>query len=161
MYVAGYSFYLLNNIFTSHWGFQNFSSRPPWRAKQMEVNNGKFDEFAKEVRDFRDFRDWPLIILMIQVSAHYNADPYNMLSQLKKMNLKNIKVAYNKDKSKSNKSRWILQIWQLFLQTPYNCSYIQRWNISALQRPLYFILPIIHIIQPCKELFALLEFRSG
>jgi len=87
MYVAGYSFYLLNNIFTSHWGFQNFSSRPPWRAKQMEVNNGKFDEFAKEV------------------SAHYNADPYNMLSQLKKMNLKNIKVAYNKDKSKSNKSR--------------------------------------------------------
>ena len=57
MYVAGYSFYLLNNIFTSHWGFQNFSSRPPWRAKQMEVNNGKFDEFAKEVRDFRDFRD--------------------------------------------------------------------------------------------------------
>ena len=49
MYVAGYSFYLLNNIFTSHWGFQNFSSRPPWRARQMEVNNGKFDEFAKEV----------------------------------------------------------------------------------------------------------------
>ena len=42
---------------------------------------------------------------MIQVSAHYNADPYNMLSQLKKMNLKNIKVAYNKDKSKSNKTR--------------------------------------------------------
>ena len=49
MYVAGYSFYLLNNIFTSHWGFQNFSSRPPWRARQMEVNNAKFDEFAKEV----------------------------------------------------------------------------------------------------------------
>merc|ERR1712244_42136 len=23
MYVAGYSFYLLNNVFTSHWGFQN------------------------------------------------------------------------------------------------------------------------------------------
>ena len=49
MYVAGYSFYLLNNIFTSHWGFQNFSSRPPWRARQMEANNAKFDEFAKEV----------------------------------------------------------------------------------------------------------------
>jgi len=44
----------------------------------MEVNNGKFDEFAKEV------------------SAHYNADPYNMLSQLKKMNLKNIKVNFKK-----------------------------------------------------------------
>lgn len=78
MYVAGYSFYLLNNVFTSHWGFQNFSSRPPWRARQMEINNGKFDEFAKEV------------------SAHYNADPYNMLSQLKKMNLKNIKVNFKK-----------------------------------------------------------------
>ena len=49
MYVAGYNFYLLNNIFTSHWGFQTFSSRPVWRAKQMESNNAKFDEFAKEV----------------------------------------------------------------------------------------------------------------
>ena len=53
MYVAGYSFYLLNNVFTSHWGFQNFSSRPPWRARQMEANNAKFDEFAKEVREWR------------------------------------------------------------------------------------------------------------
>jgi len=86
MYVAGYSFFLLNNVFTSHWGFQNFSSRPPWRARQMEVNNAKFDEFAKEV------------------SAHYNADPYNMLAQLKKMNLKNIKVAYSKDKTPKTKT---------------------------------------------------------
>ena len=53
MYVAGYSFYLLNNVFTSHWGFQNFSSRPPWRARQMEANNAKFDEFAKEVGEWR------------------------------------------------------------------------------------------------------------
>ena len=52
MYVAGYSFYLLNNVFTSHWGFQNFSSRPPWRARQMEANNAKFDEFAKDVREW-------------------------------------------------------------------------------------------------------------
>jgi hypothetical protein len=28
------------------------------------------------------------------VSAHYNADPYKMLDQLKKMNLKHVKVAY-------------------------------------------------------------------
>jgi len=85
MYVAGYSFYLLDNAFTSHWGFQTFQSRPVWRAKQMESNNAKFDEFAKEV------------------SAHYNADPYNMLSQLKKMNLKHVKVAY-KSKDKEKKS---------------------------------------------------------
>jgi len=84
MYVAGYSFYLLNNIFTSHRGFQNLSSRPVWRARQMEENNAKFDEFAKEL------------------TAHYNADPYNMLSMLKKMNLKHVKVAYkNKDKKPS------------------------------------------------------------
>merc|ERR1711974_160740 len=31
MYVAGYSFYLLNNVFTSHWGFQTYSTRPVWR----------------------------------------------------------------------------------------------------------------------------------
>ena len=49
MYVAGYSFHLLNNAFTSHWGFQSYSTRPVWRAKQMEENNAKFDEFAKEV----------------------------------------------------------------------------------------------------------------
>ena len=29
---------------------------------------------------------------MIQVSAHYNADPYNMLRKIKKMNLKNIRL---------------------------------------------------------------------
>ena len=41
--------YLLKNAFTSHWGFQSYSTRPVWRAKQMEENNAKFDEFAKEV----------------------------------------------------------------------------------------------------------------
>ena len=30
--------------------------------------------------------------LFAQVSAHYSADPYNMLDQLKKMNLKHVKV---------------------------------------------------------------------
>ena len=37
----------------------------------------------------------------IQVSAHYSADPYNMLDQLKKMNLKHVKVAYGAAKKKT------------------------------------------------------------
>ena len=49
MYVAGYSFYLLNNAFTNHWGFQSLKTRPQWRARQQEQNNARFDEFAKEV----------------------------------------------------------------------------------------------------------------
>jgi len=80
MYVAGYSFYLLNNAFTNHWGFQTLKTRPEWRARQQEKNNARFDEFAREV------------------SAHYGADPYNMLGQLKKMNLKHVKVAYGGNK---------------------------------------------------------------
>ena len=34
------------------------------------------------------------------MSAHYSADPYKMLDQLKKMNLKHIKVAYGATKKK-------------------------------------------------------------
>ena len=49
MYVAGYSFYLLNNAFATHWGFQSLKTRPVWRDRQQEINNAKFDEFAKEV----------------------------------------------------------------------------------------------------------------
>lgn len=85
MYVSGYTFHVLNNAFTSHRGFQSISSRPPWRAKQQELNNGRFDEFAKEI------------------SAHYSADPYNMLDQLKKMNLKHVKVAYAPKNKKKDK----------------------------------------------------------
>ena len=85
MYVAGWKFYILNSGFTSHWGFQSLKQRPSWRAKQSENNNHKFDEFAKEL------------------IARYGADPYNMTSKLRKMNLKNVKVAYSK-KSK-NKSK--------------------------------------------------------
>ena len=36
------------------------------------------------------------------MSAHYNADPYKMLDQLKKMNLKHIKVAYGATKKKNS-----------------------------------------------------------
>jgi len=78
MYVAGYEFYLLNNVFTNHWGFQSLKSRANWRAKQQERNNAKFDEFAKEL------------------SAHYGRDPYDMIAKLPKMNLKHIHVAYQK-----------------------------------------------------------------
>ena len=42
------------------------------------------------------------MLFWFQVSAHYNADPYKMLDQLKKMNLKHIKVAYGV--SKKNKT---------------------------------------------------------
>ena len=39
------------------------------------------------------------------MSAHYSADPYNMLDQLKKMNLKHIKVAYGgNNKKKTEKT---------------------------------------------------------
>jgi len=81
MYVAGFKFHLLNNAFTSHWGFQSLKSRPSWRAKQQEENNARFDEFAREV------------------TARYSRDPYKMLDQLKKMNLKHVKVAYGVKKN--------------------------------------------------------------
>ena len=51
MYVAGYKFFLLNNVFTSHWGFLSLSSRPQWRYKQQWANNLKFKGFAEEVRE--------------------------------------------------------------------------------------------------------------
>jgi len=57
MYVAGFKFHLLNNAFTSHWGFQSLKSRPAWRAKQQEENNARFDEFAREVRMFSHIFD--------------------------------------------------------------------------------------------------------
>ena len=37
-------------------------------------------------------------VILFQVSAHYSADPYKMLDQLKKMNLKHKKVAYGTTK---------------------------------------------------------------
>lgn len=78
MYVANYTFNVLDNAFLSHWGFQDLSQRPRWRALQQDRNNAKFDEFAKEV------------------SARYSSDPYGMLKKLARMNLKNTKVAFNK-----------------------------------------------------------------
>ena len=65
MWVAGYSFFLLNNLFTSHWGFQKSSSRPSYRRTQTEFNKGNFAKFRKEVRrlgisfdkNYTDFTD--------------------------------------------------------------------------------------------------------
>ena len=42
---------------------------------------------------------------MLQLSAHYNADPYDMLSKLKKMNLKHVKVAASTSASKNKTSK--------------------------------------------------------
>lgn len=95
MYVAGYSFQVLNNAFTSHRGFQTLKTRPAWRARQQEQNNARFVHHLKlccmyciVVHRFDEFAK--------EVSAHYGVDPYNMLQQLKKMNLKHVKVAYGK-----------------------------------------------------------------
>ena len=49
MFVAGFTFHLLDNVFTSHWGFQTSATRPAWRARQIKKNDAKFDKFAKEV----------------------------------------------------------------------------------------------------------------
>ena len=79
MFVAGYQFYVLDNAFASHWGFQSIKTRPKWRAKQQEDNNKKFDDFAREI------------------TARYGGkDPYNMIGKLKSLNLKNIHVGYGK-----------------------------------------------------------------
>ena len=81
MYVAGFKFHLLNNAFTSHWGFQvtsdppyviitrphretfqSLKSRPSWRAKQQEENNARFDEFAREVTIKKKKSQKPLLV---------------------------------------------------------------------------------------------------
>ena len=85
MYVANYSFYVLDNAFASHWGFQTLKDRPEWRARQQTLNNHKFDDFAKEI------------------SARYGRDPYDMLTKLKTLNYKNIKVAYGKSNTELEK----------------------------------------------------------
>ena len=69
MWAAGYNFFLLNNVFTSHWGFQRSSSRPPWRIKQTESNSFKFAKFCEEVMawDFFVFKLYKDFILQISV----------------------------------------------------------------------------------------------
>ena len=87
MYVAGYTFHLLNDAFTNHWGFQTIKTRPKWRARQQEANNKKFDEFAMEL------------------IAKYGRDPYGMASKLKAFNFKKTKVAYGMPDKKINAAK--------------------------------------------------------
>ena len=51
------------------------------------------------------------IVLYCQVSAHYTADPYKMLDQLKKMNLKHVKVAYGEQKKKKSTPSTSVKLW--------------------------------------------------
>ena len=39
MYVAGYKFLMLNNLFMNHWGLQKRETRPKWRQMQNLLNN--------------------------------------------------------------------------------------------------------------------------
>jgi len=64
MYVAGYQFLVLNNLFMNHWGLQKRETRPRWRQMQHLLNNRLFKGFAKEI------------------AARYNRDPYNMLEKI-------------------------------------------------------------------------------
>ena len=78
MYVAGYTFHLLTNAFTNHWGFQTTSTRSKWRAHQMEQNNRKVDGFVMEL------------------ISKYGQDPYNMAKKLKKFRFKKVRVPYGR-----------------------------------------------------------------
>eukprot|EP00095_Tigriopus_kingsejongensis_P007170 maker-scaffold211_size255937-snap-gene-1.15 protein:Tk07170 transcript:maker-scaffold211_size255937-snap-gene-1.15-mRNA-1 annotation:"n-acetyllactosaminide beta- -n-acetylglucosaminyltransferase-like" len=80
MYVSGYEFFVLNNAFTNHWGFQSIKTRPQYRAIQQMKNNARFDVFAKEL------------------NARYENDPYDMMTKLKGMNLKKAVVTYGNGK---------------------------------------------------------------
>jgi hypothetical protein len=68
MFVAGYTFHVLNNAFISHWGFQEPNTTPAWRVAQRKDNEKKFKSFAKEV------------------SARYGRDPMGIVPKLAKMN---------------------------------------------------------------------------
>ena len=49
MYMAGYTFSVLNNVFLNHWGLQKRETRPHWRQMQHFLNNRLFKGFAKEL----------------------------------------------------------------------------------------------------------------
>ena len=49
MFVAGYEFYVLNNVFLTHWGFQTKEMRPQWRSSQRSENEDKFGSFARDI----------------------------------------------------------------------------------------------------------------
>ena len=49
MFLAGYKFCVLNNLFLNHWGLQKRETRPHWRQLQHLLNNRLFKGFAKEL----------------------------------------------------------------------------------------------------------------
>jgi len=57
MFIAGYSFYVLNNAFLSHWGYSVKNSTPAWRVKQRKANELKFESFVREVSARHGGRD--------------------------------------------------------------------------------------------------------
>ena len=63
MFIAGYSFYVLNNAFLSHWGYSVKNSTPDWRVMQRKENELRFESFAREV------------------SARYGRDPLGMVKK--------------------------------------------------------------------------------
>ena len=83
MYVAGYSFLVLNNGFASHWGFQHAKDQPVWRKAQQTINEEKFEAFAKEIM------------------ARYGHDPYKMMDYIEKWKKNRLKKAEAKAKAEA------------------------------------------------------------
>ena len=79
MFMAGFNFFVLNNAFVSHWGFQVGGSPPDWRVEQRTTNEIKFVNFAKEV------------------VARYDRDPMRMLAKLRALNTTEIIHRYAKN----------------------------------------------------------------
>ncbi|XP_068085926.1 beta-1,4-glucuronyltransferase 1-like [Anabrus simplex] len=63
MYLAGWTFKVLNNAFLVHWGFQFLKQRPPWRSTQAKKNGLRLRGFIREM------------------AVKYDKDPINMLSR--------------------------------------------------------------------------------
>ena len=49
MFIGGYKFLVLNNLFMNHWGLQKRETRPLWRRLQHLLNNRLFIGFAREI----------------------------------------------------------------------------------------------------------------
>ena len=72
--MAGYSFYVMNNAFLSHWGYAAQGSTPEWRAIERKSNELLLEGFVKDP------------------SARYHQDPFGMLKKFsdKKLNITKI-----------------------------------------------------------------------
>ncbi|TRY71597.1 hypothetical protein TCAL_03378 [Tigriopus californicus] len=62
MFLAGYTFHILDNGFVLHQGYkETVSMFPEWKLEQYKVNNGRFKDFLREI------------------TAKYQQDPCQML----------------------------------------------------------------------------------